>query len=108
MAASTEARKETPSSYIEEQIHTILTPANVRKQFNNTITRYKNLNNTHTTIDFLQSSLKSKIVPPTFKIRNTFYNNTDTNVTKVRNLLHQTSTTLIKITIDSLKTKERT
>ena len=108
MAVSTEAQPETPSSFIEKQIHTILTPANIRKQFNITITSYKVLNNTRTTIDFLQNSLKSKIIPPTFKIRNTFYNNTDTNTTKVQNLLHQTSTTLIKITIDGLKAKEHT
>ena len=105
MVISTEAPTEAPS-YTREQIHTILTPANVRKQYNKTITCYKNLNNTRTTMDFLQSSLKSKIIPPTFIIKNTFYNNTETNDTKVKNLLHQTSNTLIKITIDSLKTKE--
>jgi DNA primase len=39
-------------------------------------------------------------------IKNTFYNNTDANDMKIKSLLHQTSTTLIKITINSLKTKE--
>jgi ribosomal protein L29 len=108
MAVTTDAQTETPSQHFEEQIHKILTPTNVRKQFNDTVTCYKNLNNTRTTIDFLQASLKSKIIPPTFMIKNTIYNITDNNITKVENLLHQTSTTLMKITIDSLKTKEHT
>jgi hypothetical protein len=108
MRISTEAQIESPSqSNTQKQINTILTPEKVRKQFNITIACYKSLNNTHTTIDFLQNSLKSRIIPPTFVIKNTFYNSTDTNAIKIRNILHQTSTTLIKITIDSLKTKEQ-
>ena len=106
MASSTEAPTETPSHIIEEQTYTILKAKNVRDQFNNTISCYKALNNTRTTVEFLQHCLKSKIIPPTFVIKNSFYNNTDQNETKIKNLLYQTSTTLIKITIDSLKTKE--
>jgi outer membrane receptor for monomeric catechols len=53
-----EAQTETPS-HIEELIYTILRPQKVRKQFNDTVTHYKNLNNTHTTINFLQHSLKN-------------------------------------------------
>jgi hypothetical protein len=105
MVFSIEAQTEAPSP-IEHHIHTILGIKTVRDQFNKTILFYKALNNTQTTINFLQSSLKSKIIPPTFKIRNTFYNNTDTNYTKISNLLHQTSRTIIKLTIDSLKTME--
>ena len=43
MAVTTEAQPETPSHNFEEQIHKILTPTNVRKQFNDTIACYKNL-----------------------------------------------------------------
>ena len=107
MVTSNEARSETPLQF-SELTNTILKPQNVRNQFNTTIRCYKILNNTHTTIEFLQHSLKSRTIPPTFIIKNTLYNNTDQNETKIRNLLHQTSTTLIKITIDSLKTKEST
>jgi hypothetical protein len=107
MIISAEAPTETPSHIIDEQTYTILKTKTVRNQFKNTINCYKALNNTRTTIEFLQHCLKSKTIPPTFVIKNSFHNNSDQNQTKIRNLLYQTSTTIIKITINSLKTKEQ-
>jgi hypothetical protein len=105
MVTSTEA--EAPLNTNDNNIiHKTLEPPIVRNQFNRTIQCYKVLNNTKTTIDILQNSLKSNIIPPTFKLKNTFYNNNEVNNSKIDNILKQTSKTIIKITIDSLNEKE--